>query len=303
MVSVKELVNLELNSSSIRPGNLACAGCQLNANFKHTLSAIKNNGIAVVPACCTSVIQGAGQGYGMEVPIFNTAFAAAPAVASGIKQSMTAQGKDITVLVWAGDGGTADIGMASLSGAAERNEDILYVMYNNSGYQNTGNQKSGATPRGTKTTTTTEGKTTRPKNVARMMVAQGVPYVATANSAFPQDLYEKVDRAINEFKGGFRYIEIYSPCPPGWNVDTRDTHAMGKLATETGYWPLWESVNGVITLSKRGARYERPENRKPFSDYMDLQGRYAQVDEKLLDLAFEDIEYEWQWVRRFMSPL
>ncbi|MCY3410518.1 MAG: hypothetical protein INQ03_02670 [Candidatus Heimdallarchaeota archaeon] len=92
------------------------------------------------------------------------------------------------------------------------------------------------------------------------------------------------------------YQSTYSPPLSSSNLSL-------LLATETGYWPLWESVNGVITLSKRGARYERPENRKPFSDYMDLQGRYAQVDEKLLDLAFEDIEYEWQWVRRFMSEL
>ncbi len=304
MVSQKELVQLELNSNSIKQGNLACAGCQLNAAFKHSLTAIKNNGIAVVPACCTSVIQGAGDGYGMNVPIMNTAFAAAPAVASGIKRRLLKEGNtDTTVLVWAGDGGTADIGLAALSGAAERNEDIIYIMYNNAGYQNTGNQKSGATPRGTKTTTTTTGKKSRGKNIARMMVAQGVPYVASANSAFATDLYDKITRAVEDFKGGFRYIEIFSPCPPGWDVDTRDTHAMGKLATETGYWPLWEAVDGVVTLSKRGARYNDPAKRKPFQEYTKLQGRYAHIDEQLLILAEEDIEFEWKWIRRFMGEL
>lgn len=304
MVSQKELVKLEFESNSIKQGNLACAGCQLNAAFKHTLSAIKNNGIAVVPACCTSVIQGAGDGYGMNVPIMNTAFAAAPAVASGIKRKLLKEGNtDTTVIVWAGDGGTADIGLASLSGAAERNENIIYIMYNNAGYQNTGNQKSGATPRGTKTTTTTTGKKSRPKNIARLMVAQGVPYVATANSAFPADLFEKITRAVEEFDGAFRYIEIFSPCPPGWNVDTRDVHKMGKLATETGFWPLWESIDGVINLSKKGVRYNDPEKRKAFKEFTELQGRYKNIDDELLQLAENDIEEEWKWVRRFMSDL
>lgn len=303
MVGIKELVQIELNTNTIRRGNLACSGCQLNAAFKHTLSAINNNGIVVVPACCTSVIQGAGQGYGMNVPIFNTAFAASPSVASGIKRALIKKGKDINVIVWAGDGGTADIGLASLSGAAERDEDIIYIMYNNAGYQNTGNQKSGVTPRATKTTTTTTGKKTRGKNIARMMVAQGVKYVATANSAYPQDLFDKISRAVDEFKGGFRYVEIYSPCPPGWDVDTRDTHAMGKLATETGFWPLWEAVDGVLTVSRKGERYLDPAKRKPFKEYTEIQGRYASIDEELIQLAQEDINYEWNWVKRFMSPL
>jgi pyruvate ferredoxin oxidoreductase beta subunit len=301
MVKTKELVELETNMKAIEKGNMACPGCQLNLAFKHSFTALGNNAIAVVPACCTSVIQGAGQGYGMHVPIFNVAFAAAPAVASGISRKMKIDGKDTQVVVWAGDGGTSDIGFASLSGAAERDEDIMYIMYNNAGYQNTGNQKSGASPRGVKTTTTKTGKTSRPKSVARMMIAQGVKYVATANTAYPQDLFDKISRAAKEFKGHFRYIEIFSPCPPGWEIDTKDTVSVAKLATETGMWALWEAVDSKIELSRIGRRFANPEKRKPVEKYFALQGRYKGVEPSLLQMAIEDIEYEWAWVNKFIE--
>lgn len=301
MVRTKELVEIETELHSIEKGNLACPGCQLNLAFKHSLSALKNDAIVVIPACCTSVIQGAGQGFGMNVPIFNVAFAAAPSVASGIARKLKIDGKDTQVVVWAGDGGTSDIGFASLSGAAERNENIIYIMYNNQAYQNTGNQKSGVTPRAAKTTTTVKGKTSRPKNVARMMVTQEVPYVATANASFPLDLFDKITRAATEFKGGFRYIEIYSPCPPGWNVDTKDIVQVGKLANDTGIWPMWEAINGKITLSKNSRRFIDPSKRKPVEDFFNLQGRFSGVDQNLLDLAKEDIEHEWDMLKRLID--
>jgi pyruvate ferredoxin oxidoreductase beta subunit len=300
MVRTKELVQIESDIRAIEKGNLACPGCQLNLAFKHSLAALNNNAIVVVPACCTSVIQGAGNGFGMHVPILNVAFAAAPPVASGISRTLIHEGKDTQVVVWAGDGGTSDIGFASLSGAAERDEDIIYIMYNNAGYQNTGNQKSGATPRGARTSTTKHGNTSKPKNVARIMLAQGVSYVATANAGYPQDLFDKITRAATEFKGHFRYIEIYSPCPPGWEIDTKDTVNVAKLATETGFWPLWEGVNGTIELSKIGRRFEDPTKRKPVEEFFKIQGRFKNVDKELLKLAEEDIASEWSWVKRFM---
>ncbi len=303
MVKTKELVQIEMSTKAIERGNLACPGCQLNASFKHSLSALGGDAIAVVPACCTSVIQGAGDGYGMHVPIMNVTFASAPIVASGISRKLRLEGKKTHVVVWAGDGGTADIGIASLSGAAERNEDIIYIMYNNQGYQNTGNQKSGATPRGAKTTTTKTGKPNRPKSVARLMVAQGVKYVATASSAYPTDLFDKVTRAANEFEGGFRYIEIYSPCPPGWNMDTRNGVLVGKLANETGFWPLWEAVDGVIELSRPSRRFLDKSKRKPFEEYMKIQGRYENISQNLVEQAEKDIDFEWSWIKRFMMPL
>lgn len=300
MVKPKELVAIEDQLPIIEMGNLACAGCQLNLSFKHTLSALGGNAIAVIPACCTSVIQGAGLGYGMHVPIFNTAFASAPAVASGIARKIKIDGKDTTVVVWAGDGGTADIGFASLSGAAERNENIIYVMYNNQGYQNTGNQKSGATPRAAKTTTTSHGKSTRAKHISRMMLAQEVPYVATANAAYPRDLFDKITRAAKEFDGQFRFIEIFSGCPPGWGVDTKDMVEVGKLATETGSWPLWEAVNGKLEVSRVNKKLLDKENRKDPARYFELQGRFRSASDDLKEKFREDIDDEWEWLKKFM---
>ncbi len=299
MVNSKQLVKLEMGAKAIEKGNLACPGCQLNLAFKHSLSALKNNAIVVVPACCTSVIQGAGQGYGMHVPIFNTAFASAPSVASGIARKLKLDGSDTTVVVWAGDGGTADIGFASLSGAAERNENILYIMYDNQGYQNTGNQKSGATPKGAKTSTTPYGKSNRRKDIARIMIAQEVPYVATANAAYPEDLYEKITRAANEFKGNFRFIQIFSPCPPGWTVDTRDIVEVGKLANSTGFWPMYEAVNGKVILSKRSARFMDPEKRTPVEEFLKIQGRFTD-DPQVIKAVEDEINDIWEWLKKFM---
>ncbi len=300
MVSTKELVNIELEVKAIEKGNLACPGCQLNLSFKHALSALKGDAIVVVPACCTSVIQGAGQGYGMHVPIFNTAFASAPPVASGIARKLKRDGKKTTVVVWAGDGGTADIGFGSMSGAAERDENILYVMYDNQGYQNTGNQKSGATPRGAKTSTTPHGKKSRRKDIARMMMAQEVSYVATANASYPQDLFAKIERAATEFAGHFRFIQIYSPCPPGWNIDTKDSVLVGELANNTGYWPLYEAVNGKLEFSRPSRRFNDPAKRKPLADYLKIQGRFRNIDPEIVKQMEEDIEHEWSILRKFM---
>jgi pyruvate ferredoxin oxidoreductase beta subunit len=303
MVKTKELVELELVNRPIERGNLACPGCQLNLAFKHSLAALNNNAIVVVPACCTSVIQGAGDGYGMNVPIFNTAFASAPPVASGIARKLKQDDSDTTVVVWAGDGGSADIGLAALSAAAERNEDILYIMYDNSGYQNTGNQKSGSTPRGAITTTTPFGKKNRRKDVARMMIAQEVAYVATANAAHPQDLFDKISRAANEFKGQFRFVQIFSPCPPGWTTDTRDIVEVGELANETGFWISYEAVHGVIEVSRTSRRFEDKTKRKPLIDFLKLQGRFNQNDEEAIMMMEEDIDKDWKWLKRFSSPL
>jgi len=301
MVKTKDLIQIETELHAIEMGNLACPGCQLNLAFKHTLSALNNNAVVVVPACCTSVIQGTGDGYGMNVPIFNTAFASAPPVASGIARKLKLEGKDTQVVVWAGDGGTADIGFAALSAAAERDEPILYVMYNNEAYSNTGNQKSGATPRGAKTTTTSTGKTNRPKNIARIMVAHDVRYVARANAAYPRDLFDKITRAATEFKDHFRFIEIYSPCPPGWTVDTRDIVEVGKLANDIGYWPSWEAVDGKMELSRISRRFRDPEKRKPAQEFFDLQGRFQNVDEELLNEFVSDIQFQWDWMERYLE--
>ncbi len=294
MVKLKVLIEKEKLAKAVKKGNLACPGCNLNLAFRHAMAALENNAIIVVPACCTSVIQGFGHGYGLNIPIFNCAFASSAAVASGMARMMKRRDPNVNIVVWAGDGGTADIGFATLSGAAERDEDIIYVMYDNEGYQNTGAQKSGSTPRGAKTTTTVTGKRSPKKSVAKMMVAQGVPYVATASAVYPLDLYDKIYRAAHEFKGHFRFIQIHTPCPPGWQVQTQDVVKVGKLSVETGYWILYEAVHGKVTISSKSRRYQDPAKRAPIEEWMKYQGRFKNITPELVKQLEEDIQFEWE---------
>ena len=150
----------------------------------------------------------------------------------------------MTVLAMAGDGGTSDIGIQALSGAAERNDDFIYVCYDNEAYMNTGTQRSGLTPAGARTTTTPKfGKTENPKDMPRIMEAHGVPYVASTSAAFPADVYDKVVKARGIH--GTRYIHMNTPCPSGWSFDPKDTVAIGKLAVDAGI---------VVLLRGRGRR-------------------------------------------------
>ncbi len=300
MVTIKELADIEQKIPGIRPGNFACSGCGLNLSFRHAVAAVGGKAIISVPACCTSVIQGMGDGYGMDVPILNVAFAAAPAVASGIVSQLRREGKDDIVIAWAGDGGTSDIGVSSLSGAASRREDIIYINYDNSGYQNTGCQASSATTRGMITTTTPLGYTQAKKHMANIMISQGVPYVATTTPGFPTDLYEKVKRAADDFKGGFRFIQIDVPCPPGWRFDSRETVKVAKLAVETGLWPLYEYYDETVHLSRIGKRYRDPEKRKPIEDYLKLQGRFRRISPEMIEGLNKDIDRQWKFLETMM---
>jgi len=171
----------------------------------------------------------------------------------------------------AGDGGTADIGFASLSGAAERNEDIIYFCLDNEAYMNTGIQRSSQTPPGTWTTSTPLGKSESKKDIPLILAAHKIPYVATASVSFPYDLIKKTTKARDIGKG-FRYIHIHTPCPTGWRFPENKTIEVGRLAVETGMWKLFEIENGgKIKLTYK------PKSRRPVADYLKLQGRFRHL--------------------------
>ncbi|HLF06215.1 MAG TPA: thiamine pyrophosphate-dependent enzyme, partial [Thermoplasmata archaeon] len=206
---------------------------------------------------------------------------AAGACASGMRAALRHRGiDDVTVLAWAGDGGTYDIGLQSLSGAFERGDDILYVCYNNEMYSNTGIQRSGATPKHAWTTTTWSGKPQARKDMLSIVRAHRPPYLATASVGYPDDLYAKAMRA----KGlrGPRYIEIISPCPPGWKFETDLTTTLGRLAVETGLWPLYEEVDGArryTGISKQ--HFTGTREFKPVDEYLKKQGRFKHLFDPL----------------------
>jgi pyruvate ferredoxin oxidoreductase beta subunit len=207
--------------------------------------------------------------------------------------------KDVTVLGWAGDGGTADIGLQALSGAAERGADFIYVCYDNEAYGNTGFQRSGASPYGSITTTTPTGKREHKKNVPMIMAAHGIPYVATATVSYPLDLISKLRKA-KDFKGT-KYIHILAPCPPGWRYSTEKTVELGRLAVQTGMWALFEIEHGRFKLSPPSARLVDKTKRKPLEEYLRTQGRFAQLTKEDLAIIERWIDETWENYKKLQS--
>jgi pyruvate ferredoxin oxidoreductase beta subunit len=279
------------------PGNAACSGCSAVMSLRVALKVLGPRTIVTIPACCSSVIQGYYPKSPARIPFINTAFAATAASASGIRAALEIKGKEgINVLGWAGDGGTADIGIQALSGAAERNEDFIYVCYDNEAYMNTGTQGSGATPRGAVTTTTVTGKRERKKNIPEIMIAHEIPYVATACAAYPLDFAEKLKKAMG--LKGLRYIHLISPCPPGWRFAAEKTVEVGKMAVATGAWILYEWQEGRYNLTGPSRGMLKKANRKPITEYLKLQGRFSKLTGTEVIELQSDLDAAWEKMSR-----
>jgi pyruvate ferredoxin oxidoreductase beta subunit len=233
-----------------------------------------------------------------KVSVLHTPFATTGASASGIVASLEDKGlaEDINVVAFAGDGGTVDIGIQSLSGAVERGTNFIYVCYDNEAYMNTGVQRSGSTPPGAYTTTTPNGKTGYKKNMPKILEAHGIPYVATAISSYPLDLYEKFKNAMKI--NGPKYIHILAPCPPGWGYNPKDSIEIGRLAVQTGFWPLYEVVDGIFILSKDSQRFLDPAKRKPISEYLNIQKRFKNISDEDIENYQNYIEEQWKQIKK-----
>ena len=279
------------------PGNAACPGCGLSLGLRLMAKAIENP-VAVMPASCGSVVQGSWPKSSASFPLLNIAMAAAGSAASGVAEALAALGKKGTVVAWAGDGGTADIGLQALSGAAERGEDIIFVMYDNEAYMNTGIQRSSSTPHGAWTTTTPEGKREFKKEVSHMMMVQNLDYVATASVAFPTDFIEKLRKA--EQHKGTKFIQLFSFCPPGWRMGYDKGVEAGRLAVQSGVWILYEYENGKVSISPISKPYADPKKRKPLRDYLSLQGRFANVTDAEAAEIENSIGEKWTFLEKFM---
>lgn len=263
-------------------GSAACQGCPASIALRIAFKALGRNTVMAVIASCTSVLQSPFPVSALNLPVLNMAFASGGAVASGISAAVRRLMKrgefeeKPTVLVWAGDGGTYDIGIQALSGAAERSTDFIYVCYNNEAYSNTGTQRSGATPYAAWTTNTVRGKREWRKDVAQVMMAHGIPYVATASLAYPTDMFRKFARA-KEIEGT-RYIEIHAPCPPGWKFPSSQTIEISRLAVQTGMWLLYEHENGKTVYTAGTKRLIQGQSRlKPVEEYLEKQGRFRHL--------------------------
>lgn len=286
-----------------RPGGGACPGCPSSLAMRVALKALGRNTVLVIPACCAVVCLGGYPKTSLDVPVVSIAFEASGAAASGLVSGFRRKGReDINVVVWAGDGGTYDIGLQALSGAVERQTDFIYICYNNEMYSNTGIQRSGATPFGAWTTTTWTGKMEQKKDLPAIMRAHGIPYMATAVPGYQEDLFRKVKKAMSI--RGPKYIEILSPCPPGWRFPMDKTLEMGRLAVETGAWALYEYENERLTFNlKSKGILEGKVSPQSIEDYLSIQGRFNHLfkperNQSALAQIQRTIDANWERFRK-----
>ena len=297
MVSIKELSKEEY----LLKGHIACAGCGPAISLRLLFKALGNKVILVIPACCSSVIPGQFPTSSFAVPVQNTLFEATAATSSGVVAALRQKKvTDITVVGWAGDGGTFDIGIQALSGAAERETDFIYICYDNEAYGNTGVQRSGATPYGAWTTTTPTGKRERKKDMAFIMAAHKLPYIATACPSYPIDFINKIRKAKNI--KGTKFIHILAPCPTGWRYDTSMTVEMGRLAVQTGLWALFEIENGKFRLNPPSSRLIDKERRGPVKEYLKQQQRFRGLTQKDIEKINEWIDEDWERYCKLAAP-
>ncbi len=284
----------------VHPGNRACTGCGLSILYRIGMKALGRDCIFVVPPSCLTVLQGLYPISATQMPVLNCTFASTAAVATGVRAAMKRRGKKTQVVAWAGDGGTADIGIQALSGALERNEDIIYICYDNEAYMNTGVQRSGTTPqRGLTTTTPYSGKKENSKNVPEIVAAHNPAYIATCSASYPLDFHDKLLKAKEI--SGLKYIHIQTPCPPGWGIEEHKTVAIGRMAVESGLFDLYEIENGKKQLTGQSSKQLKKKSLRPVGDYINLQTRYNAYDEEHVIALQAMIDRKWEKYRKEFS--
>jgi pyruvate ferredoxin oxidoreductase beta subunit len=267
-------------SNSLTSGHRACRGCGEALGARYVLdAAMRATGDQVIAANATGCLEVFSTPYpesSWQLPWIHSLFGNGPAVAAGVAAALRARGRDdIRVVGQAGDGGTVDIGFGTLSGMFERNDDVLFVCYDNEGYMNTGVQRSGATPPAA-TTANTKALGDHPgnvfgqgKSVPLIAMAHEIPYVATATVAELRDLEYKVEKAMT-FRGA-RYLHVFVPCPLGWGADSADTIKLARLSKETGLFPVFEAEGGTVTAVSKIRR------QVPVEEYLRPQRRFAHL--------------------------
>jgi len=269
-------------------GHRACAGCGPAIALRQIMKATRGPTIVTSATGCMEVVSTIYPYTAWKVPFIHTAFENVAANASGIEAALKAmkrkgrlEHENVDVIAFAGDGGTFDIGIQALSGAAERGHDFLYVLYDNEAYMNTGIQRSGGTPHGASTTTSPAGrvipgKPQYKKPIADIMVAHDIPYVATASISSWRDLLVKTRKGL-EIEGP-AFMHVFTPCPRGWRYDASKTIEIARLGVETCIFPLWETIDGEYSLSPQSKILAlKPERKKKVTEYLKMQRRFRHL--------------------------
>ena len=270
------LTKEETHNELFTMGHTGCSGCAQSMSVKLIMEILGKNTIATSATGCLEVFSTRWPESSWKIPWIHSLFENSAAVASGVEAALKYMGKKegITVLAQGGDGGTADIGLQALSGMFERNQDVLYVCYDNGAYMNTGYQRSGLTPFDAYTTTSPSGKESfgnnRPKKyMPEIAMAHRIPYTAVSSAGYPMDLQKKVKKAMT-IKGA-KYLQVDVPCVPGWKYEPKYSVKLAQLAVQTGLYPLFEAEYDKIISVKKISR------KVPVEEYLKLQGRFKHL--------------------------
>ncbi|MEE8355354.1 MAG: thiamine pyrophosphate-dependent enzyme [Candidatus Bathyarchaeia archaeon] len=277
-------LQIPMEELTINPGS-ACSGCGAALAARLAFKAIGPNAIRHrIPSCPDATT---------AHPVATSVLESGGAMLTGTWRGLKAIGRtDVQVVGFFGDGGTYDIGFQSLSAAAERNENIWVIIKDNEAFMNTGNQRSGSTPIFARTSTTPvgsviKGKQMRKKNIPKIFAAHGIPYLATASVAYPEDLIAKIN--YGKTVEGFKMLIIQAPCPVGWRYDGAKTIAMARLGVQTGIWPLFEIIDG-----ENFKLNYKPRELKPVTEYLKPQARFRHLTDDNISLIQEDTAKEWE---------
>jgi len=270
---------LRISEDMVTPGMSACQGCGGELILRRILQIAGRNSIVCVPPGCMSGAGVVGWDYqtGMKIPVHIPLLTNTASFLSGVSQMYQRKGRnDVNIIAVAGDGATADGGFQSLSGAAERNEKMLYVCYDNEGYMNTGFQRSSTTTKGSRTSTTPlgeviNGKPEHQKYVPLILSMHNLTYCATASPSHMQDMISKIEKGLEESKKGFSYIHVFSPCPTGWSYEPNMSIQIAKKAVASNLFPLWEKYNSKYRITVEN------KNPIPVKEFLKCLGKFKNL--------------------------
>ncbi len=272
-------------------GLATCQGCPMELIARAALKVLGPNTVTMTPPSCAAILTGSGDETGWGIPSVQTVLMSLPAFASGVSEALKLRGRgEVTVLGFAGDGGTFDIGLQSLSGAIERGHRAVFLCYNNEAYMNTGNQRSSATPLGAVTKTTPTGKREPVKNIDFMLLHTPLAYQATATVGNIRDFQRKLAKAAA--KDGPSFLHVLAPCPSGWKFPTDQTIEVAKLAIKSGAWLQFEREDGKITINTK------PTDFQLINQYLDGQKRFGRVTPEIRERIIAEAKGRYETLCR-----